>query len=296
MGNIRKVVFAIAAFAISSCAQAGWFGGMDAGRALGRNVGESVQGSENGTNTLYLGGSRAQFAQAHLGETKDGAAQVTPRAVISPNGPGAWMKDAPWNEVVFTVRNLTGHDIEITSVRGVTAQGVFADQGGIDQLKALEEQRRLALQKQADNSNQPKLLGAFIPSLASTAVGMIPGATLGGGMPLAGARTTFMGGVAEGKATSHSRAREEQGADFQKIANEYRNRSVERVKLAPHGAITGSAFFPVSGDAVIELAISLREDTRDFRETELTVKLPSTPAPLTASASAPKAGEDHRAP
>jgi hypothetical protein len=276
MRHTGIAALAAVALALSSCADFGWFAGMDVGRALGRNVGESLHGSQNTAETLYTGGSRSQFSNANVAEAKDAAVQITVRAVIAPNGPGSWVKDAPWNEVVFTLRNLTDHDIEVASVRGVTAQGVFIDQGGIEQMKELEEQK-LAATTQVKHQRQPEVLSAFLPSMASTAVGMIPGvATLGGGMPLAGARTTFTSGMVESEAESQSIARQELQADLNKIAEEYHDRSLGTVRLASGGTVTSSAFFPISSGSVTELAFSIRENPNDWSDTELIVKLPSS--------------------
>lgn len=282
MNRIGIGVLAISLLAISSCSGAGWFAGMDAGQAVGTKVGEAT--TQIKSENLYVDASREQFSATQLGEAKDSAAEVTAHAVIVPNGPGTWMKDAPWNEVVFTVRNLTAHSIEIDSVRGVSPEGVFVDQGGIEQLGAIKEQHVRAIDQQAHGQNQSHLIGSFVPSLASTAVGMIPGvSSFGGGMPLAGARGSYGLGVARSQVTAQKNAQAQLDSDFEKITDEYHSRSVRRAKLAAHGTLTGSAFFSTSV-TVTDLVVALRESPRGKTDKELTVKLPSAGAVLTTSA------------
>ncbi len=76
------------------------------------------------------GASRDPVAPGQLGSATSDAAEVTIRALIVPNGPGSWTKDATWYKVAFVLRNLSKDDTEVTGIRAVNQQGVFVNQVG----------------------------------------------------------------------------------------------------------------------------------------------------------------------
>ncbi len=45
--------------------------------------------------------------------------------IITPNGPGSWIKDAIWNEWVISVRNSSKSDITITDISLIDPRGVY---------------------------------------------------------------------------------------------------------------------------------------------------------------------------
>jgi hypothetical protein len=65
--------------------------------------------------------------------------------VIHPNGPGAWLKDAKWQEYALTLQNRSNHPIKIEQIQLLDANGNMVEPQ--TSLTQLEKQSELLLQR-----------------------------------------------------------------------------------------------------------------------------------------------------
>jgi len=256
---------------------------------LGQTAGEKIGNAEPlpAAETFYQGGSYDRFLNNVVVQGGDKATRITVRAIIVPNGPDSWMRGAPWNEIVLTVRNLTHREIDIVSIQGVTAQGVLVDQGGMDAFTTIEQQRATTMQNQFAQQDQapvnnvaPGLMAAAVSTLATSVLGPYSA------IAASGAGTGGAAGLQKAREDSENAALSQQASDFEKISGEYTKRSLAQAKLASKGEITGSAFFLTSPGEITEIVVSVRESLHSDTVKDITLALPkeTTPAETTTSA------------
>ncbi len=238
--------------------------------------------------TFYEGGSYDKVLDNVVVQGGDKATRITVHATIAPNGADSWMRDAPWNEVVLTVQNLTHREIDVVAIHGVTAQGAIVDQGGMDAFTAVEQQRATTMQTQFEQQNQAPAapagpdLGAMMASSMTTALGLpyVPPAA-------AGSAVTAQQQTA--RQASQDAALKQQADDFQNVSAEYTKRSIGQTKLAAKGTVTGSAFFPVSSGAIRGVVVSVLESRHSEDPKDITLELPAENTPAQTASGAAKA-------
>lgn len=276
----RKIASLVAiALTAVSCA--------DPGQMLGQPASNRI-GNALSPPTFYQGGSYDKFQNNVAVQGGDKATRITVRATITANSANSWMRDAPWNEIVLTVQNLSHREIQVVSIHGVTAQGVMVDQGGMDAFTTIEQQRATIMQNQLAQQNQSPAtpaspdLGGMLASAMTNALGVAP---YTGVAPAAGGTA----GAAEPQKANEdaqNASLSQQAADFQNVSTEYIKRSLEQANLPSKAAITGSAFFPVSAGEITEIVVSVRESLRSENVKDITLALPkeATSAETTTSA------------
>jgi len=163
---------------------------------------------------------RVPVAAEQLGAATSDIAGATIQALIVPNGPGSWMKEAPWYEVVFAFRNRSDGDIAVTDIKAVNLQGVFVEQ-----------------------------VGLFPPQFSATAQREALDQDLASTVPLS------LGPFPLGGAFGRAQARAD---DFRKLNAEYQGREIQFFKLAAKGSLVKSAFFAVSSGEIQEVVFSAK--------------------------------------
>lgn len=247
----KRIVLLIAmALTAMSCADMALMSAQPAGSQIG---------NAPSPPTFYEGGSYDKVLNDVVVEGGDKATRITVHATIAPNGANSWMRDAPWNEVVLTVQNLTHREIDVVAIHGITAQGAMVDPGGMDAFTAIEQQRATTMQTQFEQQNQSPPpaqpgadLGAMMASSMTTALGLPY-------VPPAGAGSAVSAQQQTARQASQDAALKLQADDFQNVSAEYTKRSIGQTKLAAKGTVTGSAFFPVSSGAITGIVVSVLE-------------------------------------
>lgn len=168
--------------------------------------------------------------------SRDEAISVALTHVIIPNGPGAWVKDARWDEYVIKVQNLTGSPMTVERVRILDPRGVYID-SGVDpsQLEKVSE----------------TMARIYKDAGIQFAIGMAP-AAVGGAALAAGSIGTAAGALALapvamiaapiyffGKQHADQKDKEAIEAGF------HRRRLNNSTTLAGNATIIGSVFFPM---------------------------------------------------
>ena len=202
------------------------------------------------TSDRYIGTSRDALAPQQLGSATSDVAEADVRALIEPNGPGSWMKNATWYEVVFDFRNRSDGDVAITEISAVNQQGVFADQVAGPFLPQLSATSRQESQTTESRPWWESLVWA--PAMLFPPAIVVPAL------------------ADEHRKASAARRTEAQTADSQKLSAEYQARQVQSFTLATEGSLVGSAFFPVSSGEIEEVVFSTRASGK---KAELRVRL-----------------------
>ncbi len=161
---------------------------------------------------------------------------------LLPNGSGAWVKDAPWQEVIFTVKNTSGSKLQIHEIALVLENGQWVQQGksAEELVKIHREREEKAWHHMAVTG--PATMGAAIAaSLISPLVAMP--------VLLYGAYTQ-MSGFAETKREGVT------------IEDEFKRRQVQSGVLSPRGSLLGSAFFTLGASPPKEVVLSYEVNGR----------------------------------
>jgi hypothetical protein len=261
---------------------------VDMGQMSGQ-PGASQIGNAPSPPTFYQGGSYDKVLNNVVVQGGDKATRITVHATIAPNGADSWMRDAPWNEVVLTVQNLTHREIDVVAIHGVTAQGAMVDQGGMDAFTAVEQQRATTMQTQFEQQDQAPPpaqpgadLGAMMASSMTTALGLPY-------VPPVGAAPAVTAQQQKARQDSQDAALKQQADDFQNVSGEYTKRSLQQAKLAAKGEVTGSAFFPVSSGAITGIVVSVLESRHSEDPKDITLALPAESTPAETASGAAKA-------
>jgi hypothetical protein len=161
--------------------------------------------------------------------SRDNNISVTLNYLILPNGQGAWIKDARWDEYVVTVRNISDKPVTVEKIRLIDPRGLYID-GGVDpsQLETMSE----ALAKEYKDMGIQFAASTAIPvAVAAGVVGigamvLAPVALIGGGIWYLGKKHADI-------------------KDSENINKEFNRRRLATFTLANNATITGSAFFPM---------------------------------------------------
>jgi hypothetical protein len=151
---------------------------------------------------------------------------VTLNHVITPNGPGSWVKAARWDEYVFTLRSLSHQPLTIEKIQLVDQSGVYRDSDVNPQ--RLEKASDALLEKYQTYgtataiSSVPIVIGAAAVGVASTV--LWPVALVGAPAYLATKHITYE-------------------KDRENIEREFAQRRLALSTLAGHTTATGSRFF-----------------------------------------------------
>lgn len=160
---------------------------------------------------------------------------VNLNSLIVPNGPGSWVKNARWDEYVFTIKNLSNYPVIVMNIRLVDPRGINIESNlNPEQL----EEKSKALIKEY------KIIGI------SVAIGAAP-AIVAGTAASAGAVGTYLGAsmlipVAFFAApVVYSMGKYTDMKDKERIEGEFNKRRLTMFTLSDNEAIKGSAFFPI---------------------------------------------------
>ena len=151
---------------------------------------------------------------------QDSHIEVEVEHLIVPNAPGSWIKDAPWYEVVFRLRNASSETVTVMQVAMVSEQGAVAPQIGYEAVYQIVS--KLRDQGEAANTGGGTLgyiLSHFIPGIGGSIVGS--------------AVTPNVGAPAAASAQQQAAL----------IEREFRARQAMTATLVSGGASRGSAFF-----------------------------------------------------
>jgi hypothetical protein len=154
---------------------------------------------------------------------------------ILPNGPGAWLKDAKWDEVMVSLTNKTAEAVSIEAVRLIDMRGVYIA-GGVDPAE-LESRSERLVDEYSD-------LGVSVAIWAAPAA--VTGAAIAAGSLAAAATAAALAPVAVIAAPAYYFWRKHAKAeDLDRIQEEFRRRQLSYLVLAGGGRAQGSQFFPI---------------------------------------------------
>ncbi len=173
---------------------------------------------------------------AHLNlKNRDAVVEVELKHIIIPNGPGAWLQEAKWDEYIFQVRNYSSTPVTIESIKLVGPSGRYMDNSSNPEtLEKLSE----------------KLLSQYEDAGVAVAIYAAPGVAAAGAVAagsVAGvAAAAVLAPVAAiaaplyywNKTVTNARDKED-------IEAEFRRRRVERVTISGNATLQGSAFYPI---------------------------------------------------
>lgn len=163
---------------------------------------------------------------------------VTLGQLILPNGIGAWVKDAPWDEYVLTVRNVSDKRLNILSVRLIDPGGKYINSN--DDPSGLErESKKLA--------SEYKAAGITMAAAAAPSIVIGVGVTT---MSLGAITTaaTVAPVAAVGAPIAYMMHRVQKTKNKERIEEEFAKRkllSSGALTLSGDATITGSVFFPL---------------------------------------------------
>ncbi len=155
--------------------------------------------------------------------------------VLTPNGPGSWIKDAKWDEYVVIIRNQAGQPVTIEKISLVDPRGVYLD-AGTD---------FIALEKTSDT-----LAGAYKDSGIKFTAQAVPTAVEGAGtvaLATGAVGSIFLAPVAIlGAPALYFGNRYLSDKDRESVAGEFnRRRLANGTTISDKSTITGSLFFPM---------------------------------------------------
>lgn len=161
--------------------------------------------------------------------SQDNNINVSLKYLILPNGDGAWVKDARWDEYVFTVRNISDKPLTVERIRLIDPRGLYIERG-VDpsQLETLSETL----------AKEYKDMGIMIAAETAIPVAFAAGAVGMGAMVLA--PVALVGGGLWYLGKKHADVK-----DFENINKEFNRRQLTSFTLSSNATITGSAFFPM---------------------------------------------------
>lgn len=149
--------------------------------------------------------------------------------VISPDGPGSWVKQAKWNEFVLGIRNLTQSDVRIERIDLVDLRGVYVESLHASMYQLESQSERLAKQSK-DHAAGSLLNTAIIYGRSALSMGGGPPGlnALGSLVPMISLIGQYL-----------------QAQDGESIEAEFRKRRLPTpTDLVGRASLTGSVFFP----------------------------------------------------
>lgn len=253
----RQIVLIAACLVLSSC-----YGGAAMApymiAAAGPHVAGYMAGNAAGAgeNRIYLGTAREEVKEQKIAETQSPDLWAKVHVVIKPNSTHSWMKDALWNEIIFTLKNAANQDVVVEKIQMVNEQGVFLDQVGLDEL--------MQMSTRALTESTKQYMGRYsYPTTIATSVGgmlldmVVPGAGLA------------LQGYQMGKDAHDTKAMMQESEDRERAVDEFRRRQVAKCSLAPGGVLFGSSFFPLQRPRELRFFYTMKNGT----SRELTVSL-----------------------
>ena len=154
---------------------------------------------------------------------------------IVPNGPGSWLKDARWDEVVVTFDSAATERISIDTVRIVDPRGLFIDPG-VDPVNLETRSEQLA----AEYSD----IGVSVAIFAAPSV--VAGAAIAGGAVGTAVAAAALAPAAVIAAPAYYFWRKHAKAeDRDQIEAAFRRRLLQYPAIGAGGRVTGSYFFPI---------------------------------------------------
>ncbi len=183
----------------------------------------------------YVGPPSAHLTDLGLAaRTKE--VSVSLNHVITPNGPGSWVKEARWNEYVLTVRNLSHAPLTLEKIQLVDQSGLYLDSHVNP--RQFEKASEALLEKYKTAAIR---YGA--PAMTS---GMVTGVAAIGGIAAASAASTILWPVAVVGAPMYLLTRHYTNVkEREEIEREFARRQVASSTLAGQTTVTGSRFFPL---------------------------------------------------
>lgn len=158
---------------------------------------------------------------------EDSVVRVTLVHALRPDGPGAWVQGAEWDEYVLAIENLSSFVVTLDTISVTDVRGVLVP-------------REFHWQALRQKSAMLKAEYASVGSIAAT--NLAPQAALTGGVLMA----TFLPPVAIVLGGAALIAKSSKQQDELKIANEFGRRNIPIPAMVDSkGTIKGSAFFPV---------------------------------------------------
>lgn len=155
--------------------------------------------------------------------------------LILPDGPGAWVKGARWDEYVLTVRNLSDKPLTVEKIRLIDPRGLYIE-SGIDpeQLETLSE----AMASQYKDAGisvaigvAPAVVGGA--AVAAGSIGAAAGAMVLAPVAAIAAPVYFLG-------KQHAKQQ-----DREAIQKEFTRRRLGTFTLSGNATISGSSFYPI---------------------------------------------------
>lgn len=171
--------------------------------------------------------------------SKDDNLSVTLNYLILPNGLGAWVKGARWDEYVLTVRSICNKALTVEKIRLIDPRGLYIESGADpEQLETLSE----ALAEQYKDIGisvaiwavPSALVGVAIATTSiGTAVGVATAAAVLAPVVLVAAPIYYFG-------KQHAKQQ-----DKEAIQRELTRRRLSTFTLSGNATITGSVFYPI---------------------------------------------------
>lgn len=161
-------------------------------------------------------------------EVSDENIAVVLDTVLLPDGPGAWIKDAKWDEYILTIHNKTNSIVTIQDLSIVDARGTLVSQ---PYNLHLLEQKTKALKGEYESAGLAvgKNIGWQAGAMGAGALALLMGPAVGVAAAGAGLYSVYAG-----------------RQDEEKTTNEYQLRKLTKdSKIDQHGRLTKSAFFPL---------------------------------------------------
>lgn len=164
---------------------------------------------------------------------------VTLNYLILPDGAGAWVKGARWDEYVLTVRSICDKALTVEKIRLIDPRGLYIESGAEpDQLETLSE----AMAEQYKDIGISVAIWAVPSALAGvaiattsigTAVGAATAAAVLAPVALVAAPIYYFG-------KQHAKQQ-----DKEAIQRELTRRRLSTFTLSGNATITGSSFYPI---------------------------------------------------
>jgi hypothetical protein len=186
------------------------------------------------TSSRYIAAPSAPPPDLGINFT-DNNLSVSINYLIIPDGPGAWVKGARWDEYVLTSRNMSDKPLTVENIRLVDPRGLYIMSGvDPDQLETLSE----------------TLAGQYKDVGISVAIGIAPAVVTGVAVG-AGAIGTAVGAAALAPVALiaapiyYFSKQQSDLRDKENIRKEFTRRQLTTFTLSGNATISSSVFFPI---------------------------------------------------
>jgi len=155
--------------------------------------------------------------------------------IIIPNGQGAWVKGAKWDEYLLTFKNLSDKPLTVERIRLIDPRGLYIDNG--TNLEKLEKESDVLAKEYKDMGM------AYAPDIAVLGIGTLAATT--GSLGLATAATVLAPVAAIGGVVWYYNKKMAEQKDREAIETEFERRQITTFTLSENATVSGSAFFPI---------------------------------------------------